>query len=89
MTGEEPSNSDLDDSPDIYFDDTVECSFQQDPRETIKEESCTGKAPGTATAPAPQPPATKPAHLRPRKTARRPSSFMQAGPPDLPDSRSL
>jgi len=58
MTGEEPSNSDLDDSPDIYFDDTVECSFQQDPRETIKEESCTGKAPGTAPAPAPQPPAT-------------------------------
>jgi len=58
MTAEERSNSDLAGNPDIYFDDTVECSFQQDPRETIKEESVTGQAPATDPAPAPQAPAT-------------------------------
>ncbi len=57
MTGEERLNSDLDGNPDIYFDDTIECSFQQDPRETIKQESTTGQAPGTDPAPAPQAPA--------------------------------
>lgn len=58
MTGEERSDSDLDGSPNIYFDDTIECSFQQDPRETIKQESTTARAPGTDPAPAPQAPPT-------------------------------
>jgi len=45
MSGKEPSNPDLNDSSDIYFDETVECSFENDPRETIREESTTGQAP--------------------------------------------
>ena len=60
MTGEERSNPELDGRPDIYSDDTVECSFQRDPRETIKEKASPAQVPGTtpAAAPAPQAPAS-------------------------------
>ena len=37
MSGKEPSNPDLNDSSDIYFDETVERSFENNPRETIQE----------------------------------------------------
>lgn len=55
MSDEELSKSNI---GDIYFDDTVECSFQQSPRSTIKQESSTGHAPGTGPAPPPEKPGT-------------------------------